>query len=444
MRKTLLSIIAIMATSGVAMAQNGITILPDAEGLQLQGTAMSPNGRYIGGQTYTTTQAFIYDTQTKKMVAFAKEGEQDTQIKSVSNTGVFVGWNGPACKWEFGTDSIGKETTFGEADKYLYKGISPDGKIIVGAVMDADTWQTQACYFSGDEVKMLPEPSEKFLGYGLMGSSALTVTNDSSIVGYIVDDLSGYPALTWSLNRDGQTFSHNVVSRQLYAGTYDSTKPFTIFSPDQTIASTNGKYMPLQVLKFDQETSEETNGMARYDLETDTIEYFMLTNEEEGDFLSGATMQPIAVSEDGTIIGYYEGGMMEPRKGFIWKVGEQPQLMTKAFPGAADELTTLEYGDNVPCAISADGRYIMGFGYDNTEVNGEGTGANGYVTYLIDTTEAVNPPATGIKSVKPTIKKGVPSVRARYSVNGQQLKSKIKGINLLRMSDGNTVKTLEK
>lgn len=443
MRKTLLSMIAIMATSSVAMAQNGITILPDPEGLQLEGTAMSPNGRYIGGQTYTTNQAFIYDNQTKKMITFAKDTDNDTQIKSVSNTGVFVGWNGPACKWEFGTDSIGKETTFGEKDKYLYKGISPDGKIIVGAIMDADTWQTQACYFAGDEVKMLPEPSEKFLGYGLMGTSALTVTNDSSIVGYIVDDLGTYPALTWSLNRDGQTFSHNVVSRQLYAGTYESTKPYILFSPDQTVSSANGKYMPLLVTKFDPETSEETNGMARYDLETDTIEYFMLTSEEEGDFLSGATMQPIAVSDDGTVVGYYEPGIMASRKGFIWKVGEQPQLMTNVFPGAADELTTLENGDNVPCAISTDGRYIMGFGYDNTEVNGEGSDAKGYVTYLIDTTEAVNPP-TGIKSVKPTVKKGVPSVRARYALNGQQLKSKIKGINLLRMSDGNAVKTLEK
>ncbi len=443
MRKTLLSMIAIMATSSVSMAQNGITILPDTEGLQLLGTAMSPNGRYIGGQTYTTNQAFIYDNQTKKMIAFPKDNDYDTQIKSVSNTGVFVGWNGPACKWEFGTDSIGKETTFGETDKYLYKGISPDGKIIVGATMDADTWQTQACYFVGDEVKMLPEPSEKFLGYGLSGSSALTVSNDSSIVGYIVDDLGTYPALTWSLNRDKQTFSHNVVSRQLYAGTYESTKPYILFTPDQTVSSANGKYMPLMVVKFDPETFEETNGMARYDLETDTVEYFMLTSEEEGDFLSGATMQPIAVSDDGTVVGYYEPGIMASRKGFIWKVGEQPQLMTNVFPGAADELTTLENGDNVPCAISSDGRYIMGFGYDNTEVNGEGTGANGYVTYLIDTTEAVNEPA-GIKSVKPTVKKGVPSVRARYNINGQQLKSKIKGINLLRMSDGNAVKTLEK
>lgn len=442
MRKTLLSLVAMVATSGAVTAQNGITVLPDNTGLQLCGGAMSPNGRYVGGYTYTTQQAFIYDNNTKKMVVFDKEGEADTQIKSVSNTGVFVGWSGSACKWEFGTDSIGKETPFGEEDKYLYKGISPDGKIIVGAVMDPESWQTQACYFSGNEVKMLPEPSEKFLGYPINGSSALTVTNDSSIVGYIVDDFSAYPALTWSLNRDGETFSHNVVSRQLFAGTYESTKPYSVFSPDQCISSSNGKYMPLAVIQFDSETFTETNGMARYDLETDSIEYFMLTSEE-GDFLVGATLAPIAVSDDGTVVGYYEGGMMEPRRGFIWKAGEQPKFLTDVFPGAAETLTTLEQGDNVPCGISSDGRYIMGFGYDNTEINGEETGANGYVTYIIDTEEAAKEP-TGIKSVKPEVKKGVPTVRARYSINGAFMSSKAKGINLLRMSDGSTVKALEK
>lgn len=41
--------VAMLATSGAVMAQNGITEVPDADMLGTMATAMSPNGRYIGG-----------------------------------------------------------------------------------------------------------------------------------------------------------------------------------------------------------------------------------------------------------------------------------------------------------------------------------------------------------------------------------------------------------
>ena len=46
MKKTLLSAIAMLATSGAVMAQNGVTEVPDAEGHQYMCTVLSPNGRY--------------------------------------------------------------------------------------------------------------------------------------------------------------------------------------------------------------------------------------------------------------------------------------------------------------------------------------------------------------------------------------------------------------
>ena len=49
MRKTLLTMVAMMATSSAMMAQNGITEIPDPEGVELMGTTLSPNGKFFGG-----------------------------------------------------------------------------------------------------------------------------------------------------------------------------------------------------------------------------------------------------------------------------------------------------------------------------------------------------------------------------------------------------------
>ena len=52
MRKTLLSMVALLAASNAAMAQNGLTEIPDPDGSQLMCTVLSPNGKYIGGVCY--------------------------------------------------------------------------------------------------------------------------------------------------------------------------------------------------------------------------------------------------------------------------------------------------------------------------------------------------------------------------------------------------------
>ena len=49
MNKTLLAMVAMMATSSVATAQNGITEIQDNDGVGIQSTCMSPNGKFIAG-----------------------------------------------------------------------------------------------------------------------------------------------------------------------------------------------------------------------------------------------------------------------------------------------------------------------------------------------------------------------------------------------------------
>ena len=58
--------VAMMATSSAMMAQNGITEIPDPEGVELMGTTLSPNGKFFGGVGYGVNEAWIYDMESKK------------------------------------------------------------------------------------------------------------------------------------------------------------------------------------------------------------------------------------------------------------------------------------------------------------------------------------------------------------------------------------------
>ena len=52
MKKTLLSMVALLVAGHAAMAQNGLTEIPDPDGSQFMCTVLSPNGKYIGGVCY--------------------------------------------------------------------------------------------------------------------------------------------------------------------------------------------------------------------------------------------------------------------------------------------------------------------------------------------------------------------------------------------------------
>ena len=130
MKKTLLSIAAITVSLSAAVAQNGITELPDADHNGLMITAMSPNAKYVAGSNASTFGAFIFDLENDKIVNFDvnpsddPDADVDLQIKAIANNGLAVGWNGPASTFDFSTQ---KCTTYGATDQYLFNGISPSG-----------------------------------------------------------------------------------------------------------------------------------------------------------------------------------------------------------------------------------------------------------------------------------------------------------------------------
>ena len=131
MKKTLLSIAALLASANAALAQNGITELPDADHNGLTITAMSPNAKFVAGSNASTFGGFIFDLENDKIVNFDvnpssddPDVDVDLQIKAIANNGLAVGWNGPAATFDFSTQ---KCTTYGATDQYLFNGISPSG-----------------------------------------------------------------------------------------------------------------------------------------------------------------------------------------------------------------------------------------------------------------------------------------------------------------------------
>ena len=436
MRKTLLTMVAMMATSSAMMAQNGITEIPDPEGVELMGTTLSPNGKFFGGVGYGVNEAWIYDMESKKFVAFpATDPGADVQIKSMADNGVAVGWNGPAATFDFATEQC---TQFGENGQYTFMGISPNGKLIVGAHYDGDDFQGTPCIFNEGTPVDLPQPSDKFLGATSSGATALSVSNDSIISGYWVDDMATRPALLWAPNRDGKTFMPYPFSRPYFAATTESKLPFTIFSCDQTVMSANGKYL---VINYEQYTGEweSIQSVARYNTENDSLELFTPNAEDEMFVNSGSQVFGSAVSDEGTIIGFY-GGLFGPRLGFIWKKGDESiKALASEFPKAT-LLADYDNGAfNVPAAISADGRYIAGFAYKEGDTSDELGG--GYVSWVLDTqyddTDAVESAPSADAANK---------VVARFTADGKQVQkdAKVRGFNMMLMRNGKAIKSFNR
>lgn len=443
MKKTLLSIAALLATANAALAQNGITELPDADHNGLMITVMSPDGKFVAGSNSSTYGGFIFNLENDKMVNFdvnPAEDENvdvDLQIKAIANSGLAVGWNGPASTFDFSTQ---KCTTFGATDQYLFNGISPSANYIVGARYDGDLTEGTPCVFQNGTPLDLPLPSNSFLGYESAGAAALSVADNGTVSGYFVDDMATRPATTWALLNDGATFFPYPVSRPYFAPTAESSKPYAMFSCDQTTMSPNGKWLVINYEKYVGDGS--VIGTARYNLQTDEVEFFTPNEEDERFAEVGAEVYGFGIADDGTVVGFY-GGAYGPRVGFLWKAGESDiQRLATAFPGATRLADYDEGYFNTPSAISADGRYIAGFAYISPEDQDED---EYYLSWVLDTQD---PDAAGSSTaVAPIVVKDkdkVAKIKALYSVDGSRRNSLSKGINILRMSDGKSLKKLVK
>ncbi|MEE0487759.1 MAG: hypothetical protein UDK33_03905 [Prevotella sp.] len=193
------------------------------------------------------------------------------------------------------------------------------------------------------------------------------------------------PATTWAPLNDGATPVPYSISRPYFAATTESAKPYAMFSCGQTTMSPNGKWLIINYEKFLGDSGSLIS-TARYDLQTDEVEFFSPNDDDERFAEVGAEVYGFGVADDG--------------------------------------------------------RYIAGFAYISPEDQDED---EYYLSWVLDTQD---PDAAGsATAVAPIVVKDkdkVAKIKALYSLDGARRNTLSKGINILRMSDGKSLKKLVK
>lgn len=453
MKRFYLQNLLLLAVCGTMNAQtdNGFSIIPSPDDDSSIMYTISNNGKYAGGYSLVTKQAVVYDIENKELKVFGKENQEGTgDVRNISDDG----------KFQFFTSDENGNTSylysFSQTEPLvnygigsLAKGVVRSGDMVVGAMMQDNGSYWSACYWNGTDKTpvYLPEPSDKWSGWTSLDESDPTVVNGTSadfisadksvIAGYVIDNQSSYPAVLWRLNRDGKTYSLDFISRRYFDNDYDGKKPYVLFTPAGL--SENGKWLALTVA-----TSSDgwtfNYGFGRYNVETDSLETFIYSGDNAVDETNAS-----AIADDGTIVGFCGGYQAE--KGIIWKAGEEkPVYLAEAYPGVPQFAEYDSIGGHMPGCISADGRYIVGFGYyyrDGGTAEDASDDTAGYESYVFDTQ---NKNATAIAAVPSAGSKTSSdnTVVARYDIAGRRIQARVPGINILKMRSGKAIKTLEK
>lgn len=423
MKKSLLFSAALMAASSAAMAQNGVTVLPNPTDAYTMGFVISADGKYVAGRYDDDVTAFVSDWQNAKTyTATTDEEDEYSFMNNVANNGTAFGYIGSKAA----TISIDGTTKL-YGDSTIIKDGTNDATVMVGNEYNNDLMYPHAVIWDAEgNMTHLPEPSDLWAGFTVNGTSAEFITDDKqTIVGYMVDDMYTCPLVVWHLNRDGKTYSVDpTVAKKYFAAGWDTEHPYIIFMP--TGLSDNGQWVALTV-----NDQNYFYGMARYDLVNDVLEVSMSDDDSQYIYTTG-------IADDGTMLGYIGYG-----EALIWKAGEEKYAtLAETFPGATKLADFDENGDHAPFGISADGRYIVGQGYLAPE--SEEQYYNDCYTYVLDTQDEAA--TNAIKSVKQDNSATAASttVKARYNLAGQRTSARQHGISILKMGDNSTRKVLKK
>lgn len=436
MKRVLLSA-AILFACGMASAQK-LTYVPyntaTNQNAFLMGTAVSANGRYVAGGD--NEKAFICDMQTGEIKYFKSEflGETDvtnvlSTVNSVTNDGVGYGYlENQAAKFDFATGVTTKIST----DYATASSTNSDGSMQCGFTYD-DSYKTSPVYWDSEgNMKSLPQPTDSWAGFGVNGASARQISEDGNvIIGHIVDDFGTYPAIVWHKNSD-DSYSADLICKPYFNGSYDAWQKYDNFSVEAI--SANGKWAAILMHDYDENYDDNGMYMARYDIEADTLQILNCPNHS-----AELYYYPNGISNDGTIVGYTEDGMDgSSRVGIIVKGGEDTaKNISEVYPSIADFKKMDGYLNDSPCAITPDGRYIVGFGYVDSPLSESDLWT---ATWLLDTgvsTEVENAAADNLSK----------KVVASYNLEGKKLNGKSATRNSVvinRLANGKSVKNIVK
>ncbi len=417
---------------------------------------ISNNGKYIGGVT-ALNEMFMINVETKE--AQIKEGldEWGAEVRGVSNTGIGVGYNGPAAMLSINGEFKNIEEATEEYSS-IAEDITDDGNIIVGSINSStftEGWRKKPCIWIDGVRTMLPYPTEEELGFHNDGACAKHVSADGSvIIGHLIDDMATEPAVLWV--KDGDSYKldsiwkgkfHPVEYDEEAGGYKKRDEPYLFFQ--WCNVSANGKYALIKLSEYLGEEVDETWGftvinetelrIGIYNIETKEMKIIVVDGSRGID--AGTDLTPVSISNDGTVIGYTgNGGFGSPRNGFILKAGEeQPRLLKDVYSQFEEFSIYDDNGINAPLSISGDGRYIAGYGYNSVDMDFDGEiWPMPYVEgYVIDT--QADP--TSISSIADS---NSTKATEYFTVDGRKVAAPVKGLNIIKTSNGETKKVFVK
>ena len=407
--------------------------IPGLDEPQLMGLSISADGKYVCGSIEMGNGYFVADIENDVYQFDVTDDDEGAELRHVDNNGLAIGYNGPGV-----TYSIDGVTTVlpcppGDYKYVLGEALTNDGSIMVGSIV-APGYVTHAAYSKdGGSWEFLPEVPEEIAGeyYG-NGSSAKYISGDGKVIlGYIGSFGAG---IMWTMNDAGEYELDPLFSKYLVLTEEDEANPEKVlYGLSPMGLSNDGKYALFQGRLVDEDGPY--NVPVVYD--TENSELTIYPERQEIDFY-GLGLMPSAIDNNGTIIGVVGIPMYTSSGTFILKPGEsQAVSLGEAFPSYEEMFGMSDMmGYSTPTGMSADGRYIVGYGFYSEDYEDEMAPAY-MATFVIDTQDQ----GTGIQAPESDSVQAVPE--AVYTIDGKRLDSMVKGLNIIRMSDGSVRKVFK-
>lgn len=445
MKKIFTAILSLAVCATVGAQTSSLKILgfglgvPGEDEPQLIGLDISPNGKYVCGLIEMGGGYFVADIENNIYSFAVSDDPEGAELRHVDNNGLAIGFNGPGVTYSIDDVETVLKVPSEEYKYVLGEDISNDGSVMVGSLVDTG-YATYAAYSKdGGEWTPLPQiDDEQLAELASEGCSAKYVSGDGKVILGFAGSFG--PAIMWVMNDEGEYELDPLFTRYMILTEDDMVAGEKVFS-NLTPAnlSNNGKYALLTGVI---EVEDEIEGLVTktvpvvYDVEAKEITIYSEPQEID---MYGLGLTPTAIADDGTFIGIIGTLPMYACFGsFIWKSGEeQAQSYSEAFPCYAEMFGFYDLiGNCVPTSLSADGRYLQGYGFYSPDFEDEEAPAY-FATYVIDT-------QSGTTGIEATPSASAPAtVEGIYSIDGKRIDRMAKGINIVRMSDGTSRKVIK-
>lgn len=397
------------------------------------GLGISADGKYVCGSIEMGDGFFIADVDNDIYNYRTTTDLEGAELRNISNNGIAIGYDGPGVTYSI--DGMATELPV-PSEEYKYvlgEDISNDGNVMVGSLV-AKGYATYAAYSKdGGDWTLLPEMPDELLGeYAGSGSAAKYVSCDGKVIlGYIGNF---GPATMWVMNDEGEYEVDPLFSKFMIMNQDDLANGEKKLLRMMAMGlSNNGKYAVFSGTVATEESYRFVPVV--YNVEEGSL--IIYDDPQEIDMYEMG-LTPSAIDDEGTIVGIIGTQMLYSAMGcFILKAGEsQATNLAEAFPcyGEKFEISDM-MGYCAPTGMSADGRYILGYGFYCDDFYDDEAAAY-FATYIIDTKSGTSKVEMPASDVNPAVKEAI------YTIDGKLTGSMVKGINIMRMSDGSVRKII--